>query len=121
MRVRPSVFAGTFYPDKPQELAAVVKSYLSKTAPSMVSKAITKAIIAPHAGYIFSGTTAGAAYAAVMARKDAIERVVVLGPSHRVGFSGVASSSASAFETPLGPIAVDRDAVTALTAAGLAR
>ena len=120
MRVRPSVFAGTFYPDKPQELASVVKSYLSKPASAAPTR-VVKAIIAPHAGYIYSGATAGAAYAAVRALRDTIERVVVLGPSHRVGFSGVASSSASAFETPLGPVAVDRDAVTALTTAGLAR
>jgi len=120
MRVRPAVFAGTFYPDKPQELAAVVRSYLPKS-PSATPTTVIKAIIAPHAGYIFSGATAGAAYAAVMAQKSHIDRVVVLGPSHRVGFSGVASSGASAFETPLGPVAVDRDAVTALTSAGLAR
>ena len=120
MRVRPAVFAGTFYPDKPQELAAVVRSYLPKS-PSATPTTVIKAIIAPHAGYIFSGATAGAAYAAVMAQKSHIDRIVVLGPSHRVGFSGVASSGASAFETPLGPVAVDRDAVTALTSAGLAR
>jgi MEMO1 family protein len=120
MRVRPAAFAGMFYPDKPQELAAVVKGYLSKYASVAPSMAV-KGIIAPHAGYIYSGTTAGAAYAAVTALRDAIERVVVLGPSHRVAFSGVASSGASAFETPLGPVTVDRDAVTALTTAGLAR
>jgi AmmeMemoRadiSam system protein B len=123
MRVRPSAFAGTFYPDKPQELAAVVKSHLSKSAKtaSAARTMLVKAIVAPHAGYIYSGTTAGAAYAAVSARRDEIERVVLLGPSHRVGFSGIASSGASVFETPLGPVTVDRDAVTALTTAGLAR
>jgi AmmeMemoRadiSam system protein B len=109
-----------FYPDKPQELAALVKGYLSKFA-SAAPSIVVKGLIAPHAGYIYSGTTAGAAYAAVTALRDTIERVVVLGPSHRVGFSGVASSGASAFETPLGPVTVDRDAVTALTSAGLAR
>jgi AmmeMemoRadiSam system protein B len=121
MRLRPSAFAGTFYPDKPQELAMVVKSHLSKSAAAETPAMVVKAIIAPHAGYIFSGPTAGAAYAAVSARRDAIERVVLLGPSHRVGFSGIASSGASAFETPLGPVTVDRDAVTALITAGLAR
>ena len=61
------------------------------------------------------------AYAALSARAAEVERVVLLGPSHRVGFAGVATSGASAFETPLGPVAVDRDAVTALVKAGLAR
>lgn len=122
MRLRPSAFAGTFYPDKPQELAAAVKSYLSKApaAPPEVASTV-KALIAPHAGYIYSGITAGAAYASAAARRDGVERVVVLGPSHRVGFTGVATSGASAFDTPIGPLAVDREASTHLTKAGLAR
>jgi AmmeMemoRadiSam system protein B len=108
-----------FYSDKPQELAAAVKTYLAQAAPPAVLTP-PKAVIAPHAGYIYSGLVAGTAYAALSARSAEIERVLLLGPSHRVGFPGVAASGASAFETPLGPVAVDRDAVTALVQAGLA-
>ncbi len=120
MRVRAPAFAGMFYSDKPQELAASVKSYLVGAAPPAIPTP-PKAVIAPHAGYIYSGPVAGTAYAALSARAEEIERVVLFGPSHRVGFSGVAASGAVAFETPLGPVAVDRDAVTGLVKAGLAR
>jgi AmmeMemoRadiSam system protein B len=124
MRVRAPAVAGMFYSDKPQELAAAVKSYLAQAAPPALpnqSARPPKAVVAPHAGYIYSGPVAGSAYAALSARAAEVERVVLLGPSHRVGFAGVATSGASAFETPLGPVAVDRDAVTALVKAGLAR
>jgi AmmeMemoRadiSam system protein B len=109
-----------FYSDKPQELAAAVKAYLAQAAPPTIPTSV-KAVIAPHAGYIYSGPVAGTAYAALSTRAAEIERVVLLGPSHRVGFPGVAASGAGAFETPLGPVAVDRDAVAALVKAGLAR
>jgi len=120
MRARPPVFAGTFYSDKPQELAAAVKAYVA-TAATPASRAPSKAVVAPHAGYIYSGPIAGSAYASLAARADQIERVILLGPSHRVAFAGLATSGAGVFETPLGPVTVDRDPVALLVQAGLAR
>jgi len=120
MRSRPPAFAGMFYSDKPQELVATVKSCMADaTLPAALTP--PKAVIAPHAGYIYSGPIAGTAYASLSARGHQVERVILLGPSHRVAFDGVASSGATAFETPLGPVTVDRDAVALLVKAGLAR
>ena len=120
MRTRAPAFAGMFYSDKPQELAAAVKTYVAE-APQPTTPTPPKAVVAPHAGYIYSGPIAGTAYAALAARGDQVERVILLGPSHRVAFAGVATSGAGTFATPIGPIAVDRDAVASLVQAGLAR
>jgi hypothetical protein len=109
-----------FYPDKPQELAAAVKAYVAEATPPALGKQ-PKAIVAPHAGYIYSGPIAGTAYAALADRGKDLERIVLIGPSHRVAFPGVAASGASAFETPLGPVAVDREAVDLLVKEGWAR
>ena len=124
MRTRHPAFAGMFYSDKPQELAAAVKSYVAEAAPPTLPTP-PKAVVAPHAGFIYSGPIAGTAYAALATRggqvERVIERVILVGPSHRVAFAGVATSSAGVFETPVGPVTVDRDAVAALVQAGLAR
>jgi hypothetical protein len=109
-----------FYSDKPQELAAAVRSYIAVAAPPETPRP-SKAVVAPHAGYIYSGPIAGTAYAALSARGKDIERVILIGPSHRVAFSGVATSGANVFETPLGPVTVDREAVALLVKEGLAR
>jgi MEMO1 family protein len=120
MRSRVPAVAGMFYPDKPQELAASVRSYLAEADPPAAMKP-PKAVIAPHAGYIYSGPIAGTAYASLAARGKDIERILLLGPSHRVAFTGIATSGAGLFETPLGPITVDREAIAALQKEGLAR
>jgi AmmeMemoRadiSam system protein B len=78
-----------------------------------------KAIIAPHAGYQYSGPIAGSAYSSLIPQAKVIERVILVGPSHRVPFAGVAASHAAAFDTPLGAVPVDRDAVAALLKDGL--
>jgi MEMO1 family protein len=120
MRSRAPAVAGMFYSDKPQELAATVKSFLAAASPSEDAKP-PKAVVAPHAGFIYSGPIAGSAYAALATRGKDVERVILIGPSHRVAFSGIATSGASVFETPLGPVHVDREAVGALTTKGLVR
>ncbi len=107
---RPAV-AGTFYPDDPAELRAAVDGYLDA---AQGGGETPKALIAPHAGYIYSGPIAGAAYAGVRAHADRIERVLLIGPAHRVPLRGLASSGAGAFSTPLGDVPVDREAVDAL-------
>jgi len=73
-----------------------------------------KAIIAPHAAYIYSGATAGSAFASLAALRGRITRVVLMGPAHRVAFEGLAVPRAEAFATPLGLVRVDRRAVDAL-------
>ena len=120
MRTRAPAVAGMFYSDKPQELAATVKAFVAAAGPPKDTKP-PKAVVAPHAGFIYSGPVAGSAYASLAMRGSVIERVVLLGPSHRVAFPGIATSGAAAFETPLGPVHVDCDAVAALIGKGLAR
>jgi len=107
--MRPPAVAGQFYPDDPAELRAMVKNFLA--AAKTTAGKIPKAVIAPHAGYIYSGPIAGSAYAYLAGGHDAIQRVVLLGPSHFVTFSGLAASSAKVFQSPLGRIPVDEPAL----------
>jgi MEMO1 family protein len=107
--VRLPAVAGQFYPDDPEELRSEVKGFIA--AAKSTSDKIPKAIIAPHAGYMYSGPIAGSAYACLARGRDRFERAVLLGPSHFVGFDGLAASSATVFQSPLGPVAVDEDAL----------
>lgn len=109
---RPSV-AGSFYPGDAQRLKAAVCGYL---ADAKASGPTPVAIIAPHAGYIYSGPIAASVYARLAPLKGRIERVVLIGPAHRLPFRGLAVSGADAFETPLGTIPLDRDAIAAISA-----
>ncbi|HSW51641.1 MAG TPA: AmmeMemoRadiSam system protein B [Sulfuricaulis sp.] len=106
--VRNPAVAGLFYPGDPRELHAMVGEYLGAVH---ATGAVPKAIIAPHAGYIYSGPIAASAYALILPARGRITRVVLLGPAHRVGFHGLALSSADCFQTPLGRITVDQEAV----------
>lgn len=110
---RPAV-AGRFYPADPEELRRMVEGFLSqaKGKPGRVPRAI----IAPHAGYVYSGPVAASAYACLTPARDLIERVVLIGPSHRVSFEGLAATGAAAFATPLGEVPVDRVAVREICA-----
>jgi AmmeMemoRadiSam system protein B len=99
---RPAV-AGLFYPADPDELAATVDELLARAAPPD-DRAAPKAIVVPHAGYIYSGAIAASAYARV---PSTITRVVLLGPAHRVDLAGIARPSVDAFRTPLGEIPLD--------------
>ncbi|MEX2164994.1 MAG: AmmeMemoRadiSam system protein B [Sulfuricaulis sp.] len=106
--VRNPAVAGLFYPRDPRELHAMVGEYLSS---AQAAGAVPKAIIAPHAGYIYSGPIAASAYLRIKPARGRITRVVLLGPAHRVGFHGLALSSADYFLTPLGRVPVDQEAV----------
>lgn len=108
---RAAAVAGMFYPQNRYELAASVRQYLAAAGGTDHAP---KAIIAPHAGYIYSGPTAGQAYAALKPAAGTITRVVLLGPAHRVGFAGIAAPSSERFETPLGSIAIDRAAIDSI-------
>jgi MEMO1 family protein len=112
--VRPAAVAGQFYPDDPEELRAEVNHFLAGAKPG--TGKIPKAIIAPHAGYLYSGPVAGSAYARLARGRDRIKRIVLLGPSHFVAFRGLAASSATVFASPLGPVPVDEEALARLRA-----
>lgn len=101
LQIRPPAVAGAFYPDNPDTLRKDVQEYLDQAE----TGAPPKAVIAPHAGYIYSGPTAGFAYR--LWQDSGIERVVILGPAHRVPVMGLALPEAEAFETPLGDVPVD--------------
>lgn len=105
--VRQPAVAGMFYPDDPRVLRSMIDEFL-RTAKS--DGGAPKALIAPHAGYVYSGPIAASAYARLASVRDTVRRVVLLGPSHRVPFHGLAASSASQFLTPLGPVPVDQEA-----------
>ena len=110
--VRPPAVAGIFYPSTPKELTATVQFYLSQAAEKFGdAKLISpKAIIAPHAGYVYSGLTAAAGYNSLRSRANKITRVVMMGPCHRVGISGLALPSTQTFSSPLGNVPMDMDA-----------
>lgn len=104
----PSV-AGMFYPAQTEVLIEDIEAMLQQAGSAPAP--IPKALIAPHAGYIYSGPVAASAYATLTPAAEEIQRVIVLAPSHRVGFKGLAASSADYFRTPAGDLEVDRDAV----------
>ena len=112
--VRPAAVAGMFYPADGAELAAQVDALLGAAADQRHQPA-PKAIIVPHAGYVYSGATAARAYARIAQLRGTIRRVVLLGPAHRVHVRGIALPEAEAFATPLGEVAVDLDAVRQLS------
>lgn len=117
---RPAV-AGRFYPDDANELRRAVQGYLNdaRRAVECESDAKTtspKGIIVPHAGYVYSGPVAASGYARLEPFRDAIHRVVLLGPSHYVAVRGLAVCHADQFETPLGFIPIDVEAVERLLA-----
>ncbi len=115
MTLRPAAVAGSFYPAAAGVLRDEVRAYLQEAATRRAAPA-PKALIAPHAGYVYSGPIAASAYALLAPVRDRIERVVLLGPAHRVPVRGLALSGADAFETPLGTISTDAEAERALGA-----
>ncbi|MCA9614079.1 MAG: AmmeMemoRadiSam system protein B [Myxococcales bacterium] len=115
MRIREPAVAGVFYPSDPLELRATVRRYLDEARGEAPSTPV--ALIAPHAGYVYSGPIAGSAYASVAALRGKIARVVLLGPAHRVAFAGLAIPDVDALRTPLGLVRLDgaaRDRVRTL-------
>jgi MEMO1 family protein len=112
MAVRAPAVAGMFYPADPTTLGREVDRHLAGgLARLRGAGGAAKAVIAPHAGYRYSGPIAGTVYAALAAQADSIQRVVLLGPAHRVHVAGLAASAADAFVTPLGEVPLDRPAV----------
>ena len=103
-RVRPAAVAGRFYPANAAALADLVDASLGGVA---VAGPLPKALIVPHAGYVYSGPIAASAYATLRPYRHRIHRVVLLGPAHFVRVTALAISSADAFATPLGSVEID--------------
>ena len=106
MNIRPPAVAGMFYPGTTTSLKQMVDALLAAQQRRFSRR--PKALIAPHAGYIYSGATAAAAYAPLLPWAAMIERVVLLGPTHRVGILGMALPECDAFATPLGQVVLDK-------------
>ncbi len=112
--VRPAVVAGTFYPANPRELAREVDDMLGQSAGGGLAPGFPKALIVPHAGYVYSGSVAAEAYDRLRPARGIVRRVVLLGPCHRMPVRGLALPEAVAFATPLGQVPIDREAVESL-------
>jgi hypothetical protein len=110
--IREAAVAGRFYPGSARELKTAVERYLAEAKPT--PGPVPKAIIAPHAGYVYSGPVAATAYARLAPAKGTIRRVVLLGPCHRVPVRGLALSGADAYATPLGSVPIDQAAAAAI-------
>jgi hypothetical protein len=115
--VRPPAAAGTFYPDEAGALAAMVEQLIGAARPTPLRGEL-RALVVPHAGYVYSGAVAATAFA-TLAPGRAL-RVVLLGPSHFTPLCGAAVSGADSWETPLGRVPIDADLREAAVAAGAA-
>lgn len=111
--IRPSAVAGSFYPADRTALKQLInqqldygRKLLQQLEPTLPA-GVPRAVIVPHAGYIYSGTAAALAYALLERGRGSVTRAVIVGPTHRVAVRGVACSTAAAFETPLGTVPVD--------------
>ncbi len=135
IRVRPAAVAGLFYPGEPGALRSIVEGLLAERArrlaaatgaavpgaaapgdgaPGSAARRVPKAIIAPHAGYSYSGPIAASAFSALAGAAPPVRRVVLLGPSHRVALRGLGLPGVEEFATPLGNVPLDLDAVAAV-------
>ncbi|MEI8258322.1 MAG: AmmeMemoRadiSam system protein B [Deltaproteobacteria bacterium] len=112
-RVRPAAVASQFYPGDAAALARTIDDLLAR-APAASEKRQPKALMVPHAGYVYSGAIAASAYVTLRPFARVIRRVVLLGPAHRVRVRGCALPEVDAFETPLGLVPVDQDAACAI-------
>jgi len=99
-----------FYPSNAIELASAVRSYISD-GPPVATDAPAKAFVLPHAGYDYSGPIAGTGYRVMENERAVVRRIILLGPSHRLAFRGLALPEANTFATPLGEVAVDETAI----------
>ena len=108
--IRPPAVAGTFYPAEPEALVDALRTSLAAARPPPSDPVVPKALVVPHAGYVYSGVVAALAYRRLVPAGSSIRRVVLLGPSHRVPVDGIAVPGSDAFATPLGLVQVAEDA-----------
>ena len=115
LRVRPAAVAGLFYPGRAEDLTRVVDDLLATPRLGSVADPVGSvadpplAVVVPHAGYAYSGPVAAAVYRRLAPYRGRIERVVLIGPAHRVRVDGLATVGVDALDTPLGPVTVDDD------------
>lgn len=109
---RPPAVAGMFYPASAAILSRDIDGLLGGAARGKAC--MPKALIVPHAGYVYSGAVAASAYACIAEGRDSIRRVVLLGPTHRVAVRGLALPTVAAFDTPLGQVALDTQCMSKL-------
>jgi MEMO1 family protein len=112
---RPPAVAGSFYPDDPSDLRAMITDFLSK-APAVTVPGRPLAVIAPHAGYIYSGPTAAAGFKAITG--NSYDTVIVIGPSHHYSFDGSAVYADGPYRTPLGDVPLDTELIDSITKKG---
>lgn len=113
--IREPAVSGVFYPGSKQLLINNVKALLNEVKPGDAeAQTCPKAVIVPHAGYIYSGKTAAIAYAKLASGRHSIKRVILLGPAHRVLVNGLALPDVDYFATPLGNVELDQDAILSL-------
>lgn len=112
--IRPAAVAGLFYSENAATLHGDIEALLAAAAPLTTLPRPPKALIVPHAGYIYSGPVAAKAYAQLRPLRDRVRRVVLLGPVHRVPVRGLALPNVAAFSTPLGTVALDHEWVERL-------
>jgi AmmeMemoRadiSam system protein B len=110
--IREPAVAGQFYPGNATELSTTINVFLDE-APIQEGPA-PKALIVPHAGYIYSGPVAATAYARLRPYRERYTRVILLGPCHRVAVQGMALSGADVFRTPLGDVPLDKNTIANL-------
>jgi MEMO1 family protein len=115
IRIREAAVAGSFYPADAAELREMVQRMLDMSA-GPAALGVPQALVVPHAGYVYSGPVAAAAYALLYRQRRRYRRVLLLGPAHQVPLSGMALSSADAFRTPLGDVPLDRPLIATLVA-----
>jgi len=115
--IRQPAVAGQFYPGDADELRSTVQGYLDQVTPQPGPD--PKALIVPHAGYVYSGPVAASVYARLRAYRDRYTRVVMLGPCHRIALKHLALSGVDAFRTPLGDVPLDKNLTTNLDLPGV--
>ncbi len=112
--IRPAAVAGLFYSAEAAALAREVGEFLQQSHETLPTPGFPKALIVPHAGYIYSGAVAAQAYDQLRAARGVVSRVVLLGPCHRVAVTGLALPGVGAFASPLGRVPIDLDAIESI-------
>lgn len=112
---RPALVSGSFYPENPDTLRSMIEQFLDSPEPTIETPDVF-GIVAPHAGYVYSGWIAGKAYKQVAGKK--YDAIVVIGPSHQKAFKGSSVFNGQAYTTPLGIARVDETLAVAIAKAG---
>lgn len=121
MKIKNAAVSGMFYPDRPAQLQQMISDFFAESSVNLTQEkeSCPRALIVPHAGLIYSGQVAANAYSRLKPYMDSIQRVVMLGPSHRVPLRTIAAMTAERWRTPLGDVTLDTDFTDQLLNTGL--